>query len=135
MIRLATVSLIAVALLSSSEAGAAECDDAMTQLDMNMCAQRVYEKSDGELNALYKEIMRRLGRSSPEAAQLVAAQKSWISFRDNECSFAASGVMGGSVYPMIFAGCLSRITEARVADLKTYLNCEEGDLACPVPRQ
>ena len=37
------------------------------------------------------------------------------------------------MYPMLLTICLDRLTAARLAQLRNYLLCEEGDLACPVP--
>jgi uncharacterized protein YecT (DUF1311 family) len=42
-----------------------------------------------------------------------AARRAWLGFRDAECSFAASSVSGGSIYPMIFGECLAGLTAAR----------------------
>ncbi len=135
MKRFVTACCLSVAILGWSPVLADECDNATTQLDLNTCAGQTLERSDAELNVLYKQIMQRLGSGTPEAKKLIAAQKSWIAFRDNECEFTASGVEGGSVYPMIVIMCRNTLTERRVEDLKTYLNCQEGDLSCPVPRQ
>jgi uncharacterized protein YecT (DUF1311 family) len=56
-----------------------------------------------------------------------------VTFRDAECDFSTSGVSGGTVYPMIHAICLDRLTSKRIDDFKTYLKCQEGALDCPVP--
>ena len=82
---------------------------------------------------MYKQITARL-KDNPEAKQmLVKAQRAWIGFRDAECNFSASGVEGGSVYPLIYSNCITAQTKARVEAFKTYLKCKEGDLSCPVP--
>ena len=110
-------------------------DDATTQADLNDCAAQSFTKSDTALNGLYREIMQRLGKDSAEARQLVAAQRAWIAFRDAECSFAASGVAGGSIYPMTVVNCRDMLTSKRIDDFKFYLSCEEGDTVCRVPPQ
>lgn len=122
-------------LLFTTVAHAVDCDNANTQGDMNQCAAQQYKASDKELNALYQQITQRL-KDSPEAKKLlVGAQRSWVAFRDAECKFSASGVEGGSVYPLIYSNCTTGLTKARVEAFKTYLKCEEGDLSCPVPGQ
>lgn len=131
---LATVLLAAV-MLAAGPARAACEDDATTQAELNDCAGQSFAKSDLALNGLYREIMQRLGRDSAEARQLVAAQRAWIAFRDAECDFAASGVEGGSIYPMTVVNCRDTLTQRRIDDLKFYLSCEEGDTSCPVPPQ
>lgn len=112
---------------------AADCSAAQTQLDMNACATRAAEAADAELNGLYRQMRERLRRDDHAATLLVAAQRGWIAYRDAECDFASTGVAGGSIHPMIYAGCVEDITRARIADFQRYLACEEGDLSCPLP--
>ena len=57
-------------------------------------------------------------------------QEAWIRFRDQECAFIGSSTIGGSIHGMIVAQCQTRLTLARVKDLETQLNCQEGDLSC-----
>ena len=119
-------------LLLSAAVQADDCANASTQGAMNECAAKQYKQADSQLNALYKQINSRLQDNPDSKKRLVSAQRAWVAFRDAECSFAASGVEGGSVYPMIYSGCLAELTEKRVAAFKTYLDCQEGDLCCPV---
>ncbi|MCI0998008.1 lysozyme inhibitor LprI family protein [Pseudomonas corrugata] len=125
---LALTPLLFVAL-----AQADDCANATTQGEMNQCAAQEKNAADNELNSLYKQITARL-KGNPEGKQLlVKAQRAWIGFRDTECKFSASGVEGGSVYPLIYSNCITALTKARVETFKTYLKCKEGDLSCPVP--
>ncbi|GAA4121844.1 lysozyme inhibitor LprI family protein [Aminobacter aganoensis] len=118
----------------ASAAFAAECDrNDQTQAGMNVCAASDYAASDAKLNAAYGDVMKRLSDNADARKLLLDSQRGWIAFRDAECKFASSGVEGGSIYPMIHAGCLQGLTDARVAQLGAYLKCEEGDLSCPVP--
>jgi len=45
----------------------------------------------------------------------------------------ASGTEGGSVQPMIHNQCLHDKTAEREAFLASLMQCEEGDLSCPLP--
>jgi uncharacterized protein YecT (DUF1311 family) len=92
-----------------------------------------FKAADGELNTLYKNIERRLKDDRDTTQSLIAAQRAWIAFRDAECKFRASGVQGGSAYPMIYSQCLADLTKSRAGDFKRLLACQEGDLSCPVP--
>lgn len=109
------------------------CADLTTQSDMNICAGKAYQISDAKLNKLYKQIQTRVKDDAGKTKLLVATQKAWISFRDAECKFSSSGVVGGSVYPFISSSCLDGMTQTRIKDLQGYLKCPEGDLDCPVP--
>lgn len=109
------------------------CDDPQDQITLNECANEAFTAADARLNADYREIRARLG-DDPDGRNLFTdAQRAWIAFRDAECSFRASGVEGGSIYPMIYSDCVAALTTARIADFGTFLSCEEGDLSCPVP--
>jgi uncharacterized protein YecT (DUF1311 family) len=100
---------------------------------MSACAAASLKASDSTLNKLYKEIRTRLEGDADASKQLVAAQKAWLEFRDAECAFSSSSASGGSIYPMIHALCLDGLTQKRIEDFNAYLNCEEGDMSCPVP--
>ncbi|MBK5513045.1 lysozyme inhibitor LprI family protein [Pseudomonas sp. TH15] len=120
-------------LFASFAHAAVDCANANDQSTMNQCSAEQYKAADKELNVLYQQITKRL-KDSPDAKKLlVSAQRSWVAFRDAECEFSASGVTGGSVYPLIYANCLTGVTKVRVEALKEYLKCEEGDMSCPVP--
>ncbi|KGM33283.1 lysozyme inhibitor LprI family protein [Inquilinus limosus] len=127
-------ALIASAILLAALPAAAQqdCPDD-SQAGLNQCAGDAYKKADAALNAAYKQVMARLKDSEAAAKSLVAAQRAWIAYRDAECDFMSSGVEGGSARPMIVAQCLEQLTTRRADDLKALLNCEEGDLSCPVP--
>ena len=112
---------------------AQNCGDLQTQLEMNDCAGQSFKRSDAELNLVYNDIRTRLASEQDTLDLLVAAQRGWIVFRDAECAFSTSGVKTGSVYPLIHAICLDQLTQDRIADLKHYLSCAEGDMSCPVP--
>lgn len=94
-----------------------------------------FKKADHELNVTYKAIEARLADDPASKARLVHAQRAWIGFRDAECTFQSSGEDGGSVAPMIVTICQAAMTADRADQLKAYLNCEEGDLSCPVPAE
>jgi len=112
---------------------AVDCANASDQSTMNQCAGQEYKAADKELNAVYQQITTRLKGNAESKKLLVSAQRAWIGFRDAECTFSASGVAGGSVYPLIYSNCMTSVTKVRTEALKQYLKCEEGDLSCPVP--
>ncbi|WP_121154710.1 lysozyme inhibitor LprI family protein [Sphingomonas paeninsulae] len=99
-----------------------------TQSAMNSSAAQSAKKADQALNAQYRMTAGKI--SVPTRLLLRDAQRSWISFRDQECRFASAGAKGGSAYPMIYSGCLKRLTEERTRQLKSHAQCEEGDLSC-----
>jgi uncharacterized protein YecT (DUF1311 family) len=94
-----------------------------------------FKSADQALNQTFRKIQKRLSDDADGKARLVKAQRAWNAFRDAECTFQSSGDDGGSAAPMIAAGCQADLTKDRTKQLKVYLNCQEGDLACPVPAE
>jgi uncharacterized protein YecT (DUF1311 family) len=124
--------LILMAALTSA-ARADECDNAVDQPTMNACADQSFKKADAELNAVYKKLHNRKMDDDQAGKLLIAAERAWVAFRDAECEFDAADNIGGTIYPMIYSGCLERLTKARIEQLDRYLRCEEGEVACSVP--
>jgi hypothetical protein len=87
------------------------------------------EAADSRLDAFVHSYAARL---TPEQLELFhSAQLNWQQFRQSSCKFEASGVLGGSAYPMVLAQCLASKAESRLSELKTLASCQEGDLSCP----
>lgn len=128
---LAVVSL-GVAFWTSS-AVADECSNPKTQSELNTCSAKELQRSEHELDDVYREIRDRLQNSPAVTDALETAETAWIAFRDAECLFATANTSGGSVYPMAAGNCREMLTRARIASLNSYLHCKEGDLSCPVP--
>jgi uncharacterized protein YecT (DUF1311 family) len=124
--------LVGMAVISPVTAQ--ECDRAdESQTGMNICAVADYKAADAKLNKTYGEIVKRLASDADTKKRLQAAQRNWISFRDAECKFATADSKDGSIYPMLVSQCLEGLTSARTQQLGAYLECEEGDMSCPVP--
>ena len=124
-------SLIAGASIARA---AEDCEaPGLSQAELNDCYGNAYKKADAELNVLYRQITDRLKDDKETAGLLVAAERAWVAFRDAECNFSVSAVAGAAAYGMIHAICLRGLTGKRIDDLKRYLNCQQGELDCPVP--
>jgi uncharacterized protein YecT (DUF1311 family) len=134
MMRVAAACLWSLVLASGAHA-APSCDQATSQSALNECAGQAYKKSDAELNDVYKIVIVRLKDDGNVSRRLVAAQRSWVLFRDAECAFQSAGTEGGSAHLMAVNMCLDDQTRARTKTLRDYLKCKEGELSCPVPAQ
>lgn len=119
---------------SASAAGPADldCSNAMTQSDMTACSQQDYETADVALNAAYRKTMARaqamdknladLGDNMVGAVEaLKTAQRAWIAYRDGQCALAGFEARGGSMEPMLVAGCLADLTTKRTDELNAAL--------------
>ncbi len=125
---------VTVALMTGVAAAQAEgCRAAKTQADLDECAGADFATADAALNATFKAVTDRLHGDTETKTLLVAAQKAWLAFRDDECAFEAASSIGGSIHPMIVAGCQATLTRARTDELRHLLTCGEGDMSCPLP--
>jgi uncharacterized protein YecT (DUF1311 family) len=125
------VLIAGAVLLFSASALADECASATTQTDLNTCTAQQYQAADKKLNQTYQAAMKRA--AAPQRELLKKAQQAWIALRDADCAFAGSGSEGGSVQPMIINQCMTEKTAEREAFLASLMQCEEGDLSCPLP--
>jgi uncharacterized protein YecT (DUF1311 family) len=128
------LAVIAGLLGALPAAQAQKCDRAdETQAGMNICAAADHQAADHKLNKAYGDIMKRLSDDAEARKRLQAAQRAWIAFRDAECDFSTADSKEGTIYPALYSGCLTALTDERTGQLNGYLNCEEGDMSCPVP--
>ncbi|MEB6378978.1 lysozyme inhibitor LprI family protein [Leclercia adecarboxylata] len=125
------VLIAGAALLLSASALADECASAGTQTELNTCTAQHYQAADKTLNQTYQAVIKRA--DAPQRELLKKAQQAWIALRDADCAFIGSGTEGGSVQPMIVNQCLADKTHEREAYLASLMQCEEGDLSCPLP--
>ena len=118
----AVVLCLLVALGGAAQAQAKKnpCDNAQTQVEINDCQAREYKKADAALNTVYKQLMTKL-EDEGERAALKAAQVAWLKFRDSDCEFEAYQNKGGTIYPLIYDGCLTTLTQQRTKELRELL--------------
>jgi uncharacterized protein YecT (DUF1311 family) len=118
--------LLVDAPMSNGQEPDVDCDNAMTQMDMNICAGEDFQAADQALNAQYKitrDEVRKRDADASEATKgaedaLVAAQRAWIAYRDAHCASQAFQVRGGSMEPMVIAGCRAALTRQRTEEIK-----------------
>ncbi|MGP1383323.1 MAG: lysozyme inhibitor LprI family protein [Thainema sp.] len=87
---------------------------------MNICAHQSYEAVDVELNQTYQALTQEL--NAPEQELLTDAELAWIEYRDNTCELEAAPYEGGTIQPLIYSQCLTRMTENRTAELQAHLD-------------
>lgn len=122
-VKLISVLILPALLLATQPASA------QTQSQLNAQAAARHRAADAALNAQYQSLLRSL---SPQSRELLRqSERAWITFRDAECRLRASGVQGGSVFPMIYSECAAELIRERTRQLHDMATCEEGDLSCP----
>jgi uncharacterized protein YecT (DUF1311 family) len=128
--------LLALALLPALSVPAAadiwdECGDGPNVV-MTQCIWERYEAVDKELNAVWKEVLATIKPSdfmtaeqvAEWKARLLAAQRAWVTFKDEDCNGAvAYEWLGGTGANAAVGACLYAHTRARIDDLRVrYIN-------------
>ena len=124
--------IAALLLLAAAPEPKLDCADPQDQSSMNMCAQRDYERADTEMNAQYRlatATMRAADKEVDRASDsqplyydtLVAAQRAWLTFRDQTCLLESFEARGGSMQPMLDSGCKAQLTRERTKQLKSMV--------------
>ncbi|MCO5080295.1 MAG: lysozyme inhibitor LprI family protein [Rhizobiaceae bacterium] len=125
--------LLAIAATPAAAQEDLDCENAMAQVELNMCADQDYRKADAELNKIWKEARQTAkeldaDQSSDDMkgaeAALLAAQRAWITYRDRSCELAGFEARGGSMEPMLVSGCLAEMTRARTKELRSFMGEE-----------
>lgn len=109
-----------------------DCANAMSQADMNQCSYMDFEKADKELNAVYKDALKKAAKADQQAAEmgpgyvgaikaLKKAQRAWIDYRDGHCDTMGYEALGGSMQGMLISGCQARLTEDRTKQLRELI--------------
>jgi len=119
------ISLMTAAALLGAQP--TDCNNALTQADMNECAARAAHAADAELNRVYPLLLLQMQAEDKQAGtktgeqRLKAAQRAWIAYRDAQCALAGYGAIGGSLESTLVAGCLAEMTDRRTAELRLML--------------
>ena len=95
------------------------CANPQTQTEMTQCAAEAYKAADKVLNQVYQQLVAKL--DDEEKAQLKEAQTAWLKYRDTNCDFVADQYKGGTMRPMIYAGCLEDVTKRRTSELREQI--------------
>jgi uncharacterized protein YecT (DUF1311 family) len=103
------------------------CKEPTDQATMTQCAGLDFQKADAELNVAWPQLKQDAVTSDmaegPDKHDyenaLVASQRAWIKFRDEECDWQGFAAHGGSMEPMLVNMCMAKLTRERVKQLET----------------
>lgn len=97
----------------------APCQEAGSQIDLEICLEKAYSLADAELNDTYRRIMSVL--DDAEKASLRGAQRAWIVYRDKACDAEAAPYRDGTGKGTALLACLEAITRQRTQFMKVGL--------------
>lgn len=109
------MSIIIAALLL---AAGNTCDRSTTR-EVERCLAADLDLADGELNRYYAAATKRLTEQQDTAAlaELRAAERAWIAYRDAECDAVYESWGQGTIRGAMNLGCRIGLTEARTATI------------------
>ena len=101
---------------------------AQTQAQMNAKADSAFHTSDRAMTARWKTTLARMkaldaantsrGGGFGYAAALLASQRTWLAYRDAQCTIEGGEFAGGSMQGMTIADCRTRMTDVRAQQLR-----------------
>jgi uncharacterized protein YecT (DUF1311 family) len=108
-----------------------DCDNAITQHEINACAHLAFLEADKELNAQWAITSEAMKRWDEEYSiddgrpgyfdTLLAAQRAWLVYRDAQCASEGYLFRGGSGEPMMVYSCLAAMTRERTEQLRALV--------------
>lgn len=128
-VALALGAFVPVTAGGLAEQEISDCEEPMSQGEMNHCAALDFRQADVELNVTWTEAIaqaRDFDRYIPEwderpsaERRLREAQRAWIIFRDAHCAVRGYEARGGSMEAMLYDGCRAQITRDRAEQLRS----------------
>ena len=119
-------SILAIIFLLSNIANAEEScmEHAVSDSDINECAQQEFARAEAVLNATYKDVLSALSKDGADGLEvkqgLIKAQRPWILFRKSDCDAVYAYNKGGSIrFPEAFM-CMKLHAEQRTEDLHRF---------------
>lgn len=128
--------MLLLPVLAAGAATGLDCENAVTQQDMNRCAAIEYERSDDALNDQWKktsQVMKRRDSEHGEAfgdgrdgyfLTLLDSQRAWLQYRDKHCANEGYLFRGGSMEPLMVSTCKTRLTRLRTEELRELESVE-----------
>jgi len=116
-------ALLALCLLAASNCACASvaCSDAVTTDDLNRCALQNLNAAETRLSVSLARAMRVTSASSVAASsELELAQRSWTTFRSQQCEALRLMFDGGRESQIQFSGCLTSYAKKRASDLEDF---------------
>ncbi|MEP6020839.1 MAG: lysozyme inhibitor LprI family protein [Paracoccaceae bacterium] len=120
LLRQRKIAYLAAAIFVCSGITASAACPGNTQLELNECAAAEFQQADAQLNAVWPQVKGYMD-SIGQGAVLLDAQRKWIPFRDAACTAEIAPYAGGSIQPLIWYSCLTRLTQTRTFDLQELM--------------
>lgn len=111
--------------------------------ELSLCAKQDFEFSDKKLIQVYSDVLdiakskimadttldttAEADAASETLNRLVAAENAWIAYRDAQCQFEGTAMLGSPSEKIVITGCLSRLNKERVKMLGESIPTSESE--------
>ena len=102
-----------------------DCDEPITQMEINVCSYREYLEADIALNEHWARVRSRWHERSDRSdfwQKVFGAQREWLEYRNAECEVWKKLYGGGTISPLMQNSCLTKVTQQRVEKLAALLD-------------
>lgn len=116
---------------SETDFDVSKCYDAAQTNDaLKACSNEDYALADNKLNLIYTKLIEQIKSNiNPDAInqsdaaletlnRLISSEKAWATYRDAQCNFEGTVMIGGQGEAVVVTGCLSRLTKERARILE-----------------
>lgn len=108
-------------------ASAVDCQHPNSTRENVECASQAFAAADAKLNDTYARVLALLSgqdedRWYPASTKehLVAAERAWIKYRDENCTAISWNYKAGSIRDEMELGCRTQLTEQRIKSLEQF---------------
>ena len=124
---IATLAMHALQFSTSSAEPEVDCNNALSTVEMNFCADRDFAAADAALNAAYQKALQGIPHFAMDPPfdaprwekALRQSQRAWVAFRDAECKdHVAMFWTGGSGTTVAVLGCMTDKTKERTREIE-----------------
>lgn len=137
----AVLSFLLFAMLPMRvDAAGVDCADWQSagQSIMNACSLDEFVQADDDLNAVWRQVRLTAQRRDSDYAEMnaelavarelpnvwdsvLAAQHGWIAYRDGQCAAERAKVHWGTMAPLVYNTCRTRLTKTRINQLEQFM--------------
>ena len=109
-----------------------KCASNATQIDLDMCTQRVFDEADKKLNKIYTALLKKQQGDAVFVKEIRAAQLAWNIFRDAElkarfaCAQSDAEICWGHDYPRASLERNTILTLERIRQLEQLFDDGPG---------
>ena len=116
-------------------AGAApDCHNAMSTMEINLCAELEREAAMGEMTHYLQAVLDEHEADAELVKAIQDAQVSWEGYRQAQCGAVFTQWRGGTVRGLMTLSCQTRLTQSRTHTLwENFLTTMEGTSLLPEP--